>query len=325
MEPESFFLKADPLPRQWEQHQFATARYLQAVGPKAFDLTNVSQAATVNSVMITNFKISLAFRRTMILKEDISRFLNATTAKTLRMPVDFLQWYRIIFPLPGLLGRADAMSNADDAAEDSECVELVQRLFQLQQELERHIKSFLGPIIILTAPTSLDPGTEEHRFLSGSSTFPSQYRFPTPLSGIIWISTWLSCLLADCAALRIIHWRLGSGEMSDPAFSDVERAAIQSATELCRCIHFLSERDSTIYLHTTTTVLRVAATFFDEVGATEESIWCWGCHSAAQHRSDRLSPSRSRPLCRVGNVSSALAAAVQYRSKSRVCPDDLIE
>lgn len=308
----------------WVQHLYAAPRYMKAIGPGAFDLSKQSEAAVIQSAMLMSFKTSLSLRRKMVLEHDTLRFLCATVAGTIQVPVDLFQWHRIVFPLPGLLEQTDYLMHAFHEHSDAKCASLVQSLVQLRRELHLFFRTFLHPLTALVIPSDLDSNVEEHRFISSSPVFRFQYHFPSLTVGVTCIMTWLSCLIADCAALRITHRRAESRNGPENAASDLEHTAFDSATQLCQSVHFLSERDNLTYAHTLNMVLGVAGTFFTELGTFEESAWCQACRTACQGRLDRLSISQPRSLCRVSNVTPALVAAVQHRSLKTFCWEELI-
>lgn len=307
--------------RSWTYHIEASAKFVNAVGPEGFTVSKPSDAAVVLSTVILTFKRCLSFRQTMPIDKEILHALCKKIARTMTIAEALFDWLRIFGPLPGLLAQADALMDSNSDTSMLRLAEVMQELVHMRPKMESYINIALESVITVEDPDSLDMTIEEHVVLMSNPLFPRQHRFPDLTVSVVCMLCWLAGLIADCTALRIIHKRLPNCTRTA---KEIERGAFDTATQLCQCVRFFSERDSLTYVHAIKTMVALAGAFFAEAGYIEEAAWCRASEAASELRLRRLEVIRPRTLCRAFNVAPALVAAVRYRSTVSVQPKFLI-
>jgi hypothetical protein len=172
------------------------------------------------------------------------------------------------------------------------------------------------PVLIPTTETkAFDIYVEEHAFMLDNLTFTEQYRFASGVQGFVKSYHHFLYLTTDCALLHVMcnAQTYDRAEMVGSAITlaSVGQRAYWHACELCRCVHFWSQRSLTAarFLRM---LLRSARNFFESYGAISEMQWANGCSLATEQRIERLYRHSPPTLCRLSDVTDKLPHGCRY-------------
>jgi hypothetical protein len=229
-----------------------------------------------------------------------------------------------VLPLPGLLEEADQFVQ-------TAVVETVQELKGYEELVSKlndlYVKTYqVGPLseertsqrprmIQFNEASEFDTQIEEHVFILNKMTFEDFYGFVSAGQAFTAATSHQLCLIADCALLQVMYSAYSEKEMA-PASSkismlEVEQRAFWHASELCRCVHFYSQRSLTA-ARFLLSLLNCAANFFECYGAVVEKEWCRGCARATQARMNRIQSVTPASICRFVDVAGQLHLGCRY-------------
>ena len=284
-------------------HYVGAARYADAHGLPAFDLTNSYTRFLLTKVSKTSLLIGLSQRIPIAMSSLPNRTSTENTSVSTRPTLR--GWYPLARILPGLLHRVDRLLSFR-SEEDCRLAQVVEELEVLKSRLRDSLDvECLTRMAIDSAPDCTGDMSEVHQCITSSTNMAISefYHFHGWRHASRCNFAWLSCLMIDCTLLRILHSKPYTRLF--PSFRttirQIEHDAIGMARKMCKSVYFLSSLHSLAHAHFTRTVLEVIRTFFEEIGSTDEQLWCCDVLRATNTRINRLENEGHKTMCRVSS------------------------
>ncbi|KXT10391.1 hypothetical protein AC579_1203 [Pseudocercospora musae] len=284
--------------QRWNLHLDAVQRYMRACGPAKDLIKSDFDWKLFQNIRFCSLYLSMAKRTHSLFEEP--EWLELSRERSKSDPAVAL--YDIRARVPGLLARCDKLME-HETLYTSDLTSLYNDLYALRCDFGSWTISFGGTLGFATLPQDLN--LPQDAFADGQDDVC--YTFTDSNHASLRTSCWMMSLAVEGTVLRLLYAYEDYVATASAPFirPEIERAAYETATNLCRSVHWCCQPSIAQSPYVGNFILKFAKAYFELVGLTNESNWCdamasavhtqtQSCHEAAGQKS-LLSALSQRP------------------------------